>query len=404
MSFLTGIGNTLVILHGTTARSSLRAPIIHGVLLYLAYVAVLSIYFLRLPVAPGVGLVLGVLCVGALELLLLLCVVALLLGAGPLRAHRWRAFLYALVMLLFTLAWLVQGHALLSSHAFVSPMMLENVRSAPLTASLQQDLLLAFGVLACGFTVVLSWRGSSRWMEHGGGCGGVLLAVLASAGVAALNLHGSVASGRTGLAAWQSPVASLLRVGVSVRPMDTVTGEPPAASHDAVEVAAKVPTVSTSADAANASGGRPSVVAPSGSPRRMDPGVLATATPTQTCAFDSLDGQQFPADVPKRVGPGQSFVAHGWLTGRDLQSPGPFTLVMRGSQVWGFAAATGMERPDVAAALHAPSAGRAGFNLKIDAQTLPAGSYEVLGLVDQGHGVELCDMHRQLTIGAPAAP
>ncbi|MEO6926753.1 MAG: hypothetical protein ABI129_08780, partial [Rhodanobacter sp.] len=74
MSFLTGIGNTLVILHGTTARSSLRAPIIHGLLLYLAYVAVLTIYFFRLPVAPSFLLVLGVLCSAALELLVMLCV------------------------------------------------------------------------------------------------------------------------------------------------------------------------------------------------------------------------------------------------------------------------------------------------------------------------------------------
>ena len=58
----------------------------------------------------------------------------------------------------------------------------------------------------------------------------------------------------------------------------------------------------------------------------------------------------------------------------------------------------------MAAALHTPAAGQAGFNVVIDPQVVPAGSYEVLGLIGSGHDAELCDMHRQLTIGAPGAP
>ena len=63
-------------------------------------------------------------------MLVMLGVVGLLLGGGPLREHRGRAGFYALVMRLLPLAWLAQGYSLLISDAFVSPMAPENMHVA----------------------------------------------------------------------------------------------------------------------------------------------------------------------------------------------------------------------------------------------------------------------------------
>lgn len=92
------------------------------------------------------------------------------------------------------------------------------------------------------------------------------------------------------------------------------------------------------------------------------------------------------------------------MVGRDLKAPGHFTLVLRGNRSWGFATTTGVDRPDVVAALHAPAATQAGFNRLVDIRTVPPGSYAVLGLIERGADSQLCDMHRQLTIGGLGAP
>ena len=55
----------------------------------------------------------------------------------------------------------------------------------------------------------------------------------------------------------------------------------------------------------------------------------------------------------------------------------------------------------MAAAFHAPAAG---FNLVIDPQALPAGCYDVPGLIGQDQAAEVCDMRGQLILGDPAVP
>lgn len=118
------------------------------------------------------------------------------------------------------------------------------------------------------------------------------------------------------------------------------------------------------------------------------------------CSLDTINSVGFINGATQATVKTDSvFTAGGWLVDGAMQSPATFTLVLEGTESFGFAATTGISRPDVAKAMGAETAGQSGFNTSANLGTTPAGTYKVLALIKGTNGTELCDTTRQLVIG-----
>lgn len=121
------------------------------------------------------------------------------------------------------------------------------------------------------------------------------------------------------------------------------------------------------------------------------------------CAFDSVDGSNLKPGVPWPLDSALPFIASGWVVDPDLHSAGRFTLLLKSIEGWnaktyGVEGKAGVPRPDVAAALQAPQAGKAGFRMMVDPVGVPAGTYKVMTLLQTPHEKQICDTKMQLTI------
>ncbi|WP_449429420.1 hypothetical protein [Rhodanobacter umsongensis] len=171
-----------------------------------------------------------------------------------------------------------------------------------------------------------------------------------------------------------------------------------ACGKSADEASQPSPAASPSAPPAQPSSGTPA-------PQPVAASTLSAATVSAAksvahCSLDTLGGETSQTN-PVTVKAGQTIIAGGWLVNSGLQPPPQFTLVLQGSDVYGFDGVTGVARADVAKALNTEAAGQSGFNVAANLGSIPAGTYKVLALIkiNGQDGNEICDMQHQLTIG-----
>ncbi|MHB1056777.1 MAG: LTA synthase family protein [Rhodanobacter sp.] len=136
--------------------------------------------------------------------------------------------------------------------------------------------------------------------------------------------------------------------------------------------------------------------------RLLPAGALAVAA-QGGCAFDSVDGSNLKPGVPWPLKSTQPFIASGWVVDHKLHSAGRFTLLLKSTQdgnakAYGVEGQAGVPRPDVAAALQAPQADKAGFRMIVDPAGVPAGTYKVMTLLDTPHEKWICDTKMRLAV------
>lgn len=113
------------------------------------------------------------------------------------------------------------------------------------------------------------------------------------------------------------------------------------------------------------------------------------------CALDALNGQRGPSITLPAA---SQATMGGWVADAGLQAPAAALMVLRGSEsTLAAPLGTGASRPDVAAALGSEALAFAGFNVAVDLAEVPAGSYQLLAVVDQGTSA-YCDFNTTLVI------
>lgn len=188
---------------------------VYALLVFAVYGAALALYFLRQPQPVAASRMVAATLPALLEAMAFACLCGWLLGAGRLRASRWRTLLYLAVVVAFTFACLVQAYALLISNSLISVLAMENASEAFLTASPARNALLVAGAFACVAFVFVSWRWLGRSLPVRWRRTMLVIALACAGGVAVFNAGTSVAGGEARLEEGQSPVASLLRVGLA---------------------------------------------------------------------------------------------------------------------------------------------------------------------------------------------
>lgn len=111
------------------------------------------------------------------------------------------------------------------------------------------------------------------------------------------------------------------------------------------------------------------------------PYAMVDGAPTSGhCALDAVNGQPGPE---VRVPAGGRVMFGGWLATAELQLPQGALLVLgNGAQSHSAPMASGAPRPDVAAALGSEALANSGFNLDVDLAGVPAGSYQLVAVLD----------------------
>lgn len=139
--------------------------------------------------------------------------------------------------------------------------------------------------------------------------------------------------------------------------------------------------------------------AEAGSLRPISLGAAAGSAKAGRCAFDTVNGSELKKDVPLPVTAGHPFIASGWVVDSGLHSPAQFGLLLKGKHSYVMDGQAGLPRPDVANALHAPTAGNAGFNFVVDPAGVAPGSYDVMTMLSGSQGHEFCETGKQLLMG-----
>lgn len=132
----------------------------------------------------------------------------------------------------------------------------------------------------------------------------------------------------------------------------------------------------------------PATAAPSQPPvavvHAADYTLAADAPAAGHCALDAINGGGTQGVVLPASG---HAVFGGWIANAALDVPTDAMFVLRGDQ--GSLAApldARWDRPDVAQALGSEALANAGFNLQLSLDGVPAGSYELLAMVDAATG------------------
>lgn len=115
----------------------------------------------------------------------------------------------------------------------------------------------------------------------------------------------------------------------------------------------------------------------------------------QACSLDSVDGNYA---VRVRLAKGTSHVLRGWLEDKQQKPAGSFHLILSGDKNFSVPATTGVARPDVASGQSNPALAKAGFNLSIDFETLPAGEYTVRFLMGSGDEASWCNAKKSIIV------
>lgn len=126
------------------------------------------------------------------------------------------------------------------------------------------------------------------------------------------------------------------------------------------------------------------------------PYVMAADAPqVGFCALDSANGQR--GEVVTLAGSG-SAVFGGWAANAAKQVPTGALLVFgNGADSHALQLVAGSSRPDVAASLGTDALASAGFNLRVDMATIPAGSYAMSVVMDPETSA-YCDLRTRLVI------
>ncbi len=151
------------------------------------------------------------------------------------------------------------------------------------------------------------------------------------------------------------------------------------------------------------------VAAPAASPPKEIPVKLTTQIPDFVegqsfsfgtgCYMDTLDGQLWEAAV-LTVGSHKSIEIHGWAVddeGRRLPEA-TFVRLEGSTGKRYYAATTSRDRPDVAKYFGNAMFLRSGYRALVSAETVPAGEYEVVVLMNAGGRNILCGNGRKLKI------
>ena len=136
---------------------------------------------------------------------------------------------------------------------------------------------------------------------------------------------------------------------------------------------------------------------------RTLPVNAAAVAASGRCAFDSVDGSNLKPGTPWPLKSTQPFIASGWVVDPGLRSADRFILLLENAEggdakTYGVEGQAGVPRPDVAAALRAPQAGKAGFRMMVDPAGVPPGTYKVMTMLQTPHEEQVCDTKMQLTV------
>ena len=126
------------------------------------------------------------------------------------------------------------------------------------------------------------------------------------------------------------------------------------------------------------------------------PYTMAADAPTAGfCALDSANGQR--GEVVTLRGSGAA-VFGGWAADAAKEVPdGALFVFGNGADSHAVSLVAGADRPDVAASLGSEALAKAGFNLRLDLAGIPAGSYDLVVVMDPATSAH-CDLRTRLVI------
>lgn len=126
--------------------------------------------------------------------------------------------------------------------------------------------------------------------------------------------------------------------------------------------------------------------------------LVEAAKPIHGCALDTINGTVLPLKKAILLSRNFEFVATGWIVNDKLQAPKKFELILQGDRTYGFDERPDVSRPDVARYLKSEAAMRSGFNVTVNLNKVPVGTYGILALIKGGVGNEVCDTGRHIVI------
>lgn len=132
--------------------------------------------------------------------------------------------------------------------------------------------------------------------------------------------------------------------------------------------------------------------------------TMPNADYTLWCDLNSVAGVGLDPRVPGSIENADKVVFNGWIVDARQKVPSEFLIVLKGDATYAIKGTAGLERPDVANSVGAPSALMSGYGFVADISSIAAGRYSVHLLVpEQG---EACDTTKILDItqGPSSAP
>ena len=120
------------------------------------------------------------------------------------------------------------------------------------------------------------------------------------------------------------------------------------------------------------------------------------------CNLERIDGQLFSA-LPVEVAKSDSVTLSGWIASTEAKSvPGILQIRLvnvTDNRAWAIAGDTGQSRDDVRKLLGGDGAyAGAGFSLKLDASSIPEGTYRLFTVFEEGDSLKSCDNGRSIRI------
>lgn len=130
---------------------------------------------------------------------------------------------------------------------------------------------------------------------------------------------------------------------------------------------------------------------------RVPAGTLSAARAVQSCSVDTINNGSGRDAALSSVG-GALF--DGWAAedGTDGQPPHDIRIVLIGVGSYWVEGHTGLPRPDVAAAYHAPDLADSGFSVPADMYGVPIGQYGVAVAHRGSDGWRVCRTSLQVSV------
>lgn len=126
-----------------------------------------------------------------------------------------------------------------------------------------------------------------------------------------------------------------------------------------------------------------------------DYAMVAGAPTAGHCALDATNGMPGPTVTAPA---GSRVMFAGWAATNDKQPPMDALFVLaNGTDSHAVPLVAGAHRPDVAAALGSEALAHAGYNLDVDLGNVPAGSYDLVIVLDQASSAH-CSLATRLVL------